>query len=29
MWVYIGDDDNPYNVFDFTLNRGRDGPKYF
>jgi len=29
MWVYIGDDGYPYNVFDFTLNRGRDGPKYF
>ena len=29
MWVYVGDADNPYNVFDFTLNRGRDGPKYF
>jgi transposase len=29
MWVYVGDDDNPYNIFDFTLNRGRDGPKYF
>ena len=29
MWIYVGDDDNPYNVFDFTLNRGRDGPKYF
>jgi transposase len=29
MWVYVGDDDHPYNVFDFTLNRGRDGPKYF
>ncbi len=29
MWVYVGDDSNPYNVFDFTLNRGRDGPKYF
>jgi transposase len=29
MWVYVGDDANPYNVFDFTLNRGRDGPKYF
>jgi transposase len=29
MWIYIGDDDYPYNVFDFTLNRGRDGPKYF
>ena len=29
MWVYVGDEENPYNVFDFTLNRGRDGPKYF
>jgi transposase len=29
MWVYVGDDDHPYNIFDFTLNRGRDGPKYF
>jgi transposase len=29
MWVYVGDDGNPYNVFDFTLNRGRDGPKHF
>jgi transposase len=29
MWVYVGDKANPYNVFDFTLNRGRDGPKYF
>jgi len=29
MWVYVGDQANPYNVFDFTLNRGRDGPKYF
>jgi transposase len=29
MWVYVGDESNPYNVFDFTLNRGRDGPKYF
>src|SRR5664279_265659 len=29
MWVYVGDNSNPYNVFDFTLNRGRDGPKYF
>jgi hypothetical protein len=28
MWVYVGDDAHPYNVFDFTLNRGRDGPKY-
>ena len=29
MWVYVGDDAGPYNVFDFTLHRGRDGPKYF
>jgi transposase len=29
MWVYVGDGDFPYNIFDFTLNRGRDGPKYF
>jgi transposase len=29
MWVYVGGDAHPYNVFDFTLNRGRDGPKYF
>ena len=29
MWVYVGDAANPYNVFDFTLHRGRDGPKYF
>ena len=29
MWVYVGDDAHPYNVFHFTLNRGRDGPKYF
>jgi len=29
MWVYVGDTAHSYNVFDFTLNRGRDGPKYF
>jgi len=29
MWIYVGDETNPYNVFDFTLNRGRDGPKHF
>ncbi len=29
MWVYLGDESGPYNIFDFTLNRGRDGPKYF
>ena len=29
MWVYVGDATHPYNVFDLTLNRGRDGPRYF
>ena len=29
MWVYVGDAAHAYNVFDFTLNRGRDGPRYF
>jgi transposase len=29
MWVYLGDELHPYNVFDFTLHRGREGPKYF
>lgn len=29
MWVYVGDAGHPYNVFDFTLNRGRDGPARF
>jgi transposase len=29
MWVYVGDQHNPYNVFDFTLGRGRDGPVKF
>lgn len=29
MWVYLGDDAHPYDIFDFTLNRSRDGPKYF
>src|SRR5258708_16046746 len=29
MWVYVGDEENPYNVFDFTLNRGREGPTEF
>jgi len=24
----VGDEAHPYNVFDCTLNRGRDGPKY-
>ena len=29
MWMYVGDAAHPYNIFDFTLSRGRDGPKYF
>ena len=29
MWIYVGDQSGPYNTFDFTLHRGRDGPKYF
>lgn len=29
MWVYIGDRANPYNLFDFTTSRGRDGPMTF
>jgi transposase len=29
MWVYLGDAAHPYNVFDFTVNRKRDGPQRF
>jgi transposase len=29
MWVCIGDEHNPYNLFYFTLGRGRDGPATF
>jgi transposase len=29
MWAYLGDAAHPYNVFDFTLNRKRDGPVTF
>ena len=29
MWVHVGDDAHQYDAFDFTLNRGRDGSKYF
>jgi hypothetical protein len=28
-WVYVGVEHNPYNVFDFTLGRDRDGPATF
>jgi transposase len=29
LWVYLGDDENPYVVFDFTKSRKRDGPAQF
>lgn len=29
MWIYQGDEEHPYNVFDFTLSRSRDGPARF
>jgi transposase len=29
LWVYLGDAAHPYNVFDFTPNRKRDGPRQF
>jgi transposase len=29
LWVYVGDEANAYNVFDFTLSRSRDGPAKF
>jgi transposase len=29
FWVYIGDRTHRYNVFDFTVNRKRDGPQKF
>jgi len=29
MWMCIGDERNPYNLFYFTLGRGRDGPATF
>jgi hypothetical protein len=29
MWVYVGDQDHPYNVFDFTMDRCRNGPTRF
>lgn len=28
-WVYVGDHDHPYTVFDFTPTRSRDGPMAF
>lgn len=29
MWAYLGDAAHPYNAFDFTPNRKRDGPQQF
>jgi len=29
LWIYFGDEDHRYNVFDFTPNRKRDGPQQF
>lgn len=29
FWGYLGDDDHPGNVFDYTPNRKRDGPREF
>jgi transposase len=29
FWIYWGDRSHPYNVFDFTINRKRDGPQKF
>jgi len=29
IWVYIGDADHPYIVFDYTRRRSRDGPQVF
>jgi transposase len=29
FWIYAGDGDHPYDVFDFTPSRSRDGPMKF
>jgi len=29
FWTYIGDDQQPYSVYDFTTSRSRDGPAGF
>jgi transposase len=29
FWVYCGDDEHPFVVFDYTPNRSRDGPEKF
>ena len=29
LWVYVGDDDHPYTLYDFTWTRGREGPERY
>jgi transposase len=29
IWTYVGDNDHPYTVYDYTPNRSRDGPEEF
>jgi transposase len=29
LWTYLGDEAHPYNVFDFTVDWSRDGPRKF
>ena len=29
IWIYRGDEAHPYNCFDFTISRSRDGPAHF
>lgn len=29
FWTYIGDNEHPYSVYDFTMSRSRDGPQQF
>ena len=29
VWIYCGDDEHPYNVYDYTPNRSREGPELF
>ncbi len=29
FWVYVGDKEHPYSVYDFTMSRSRDGPQSF
>ncbi len=29
IWTYIGDEQHPYTVYDYTISRGRDGPDEF